>query len=109
MWVMTQEVGTIELLLSSHTGKPVIFGYRLRCIVYTYILLNIVHYIFMLQFLKEEVLGYLEKWEKAVAARKGFQDNEKKNMLLSMETSNGMKITSESCINYSMILCIHLS
>ena len=62
----------------------------------------------MLQFLKVEVLGYLEKWEKAVAARKGFQDNEK-NMLLSLETSNGMKITSESCINYSMVLCIHLS
>jgi len=42
-----------------------------------------------LKFLNE-VLEYLEKWEKAVAARQGFQDDEKKNMLLSQETSNGI-------------------
>ena len=49
----------------------------------------------MLQFLKE-VLQYLEKWEEAVAKREGFEDNERKNMLLSLETSNGMKLTSKT-------------
>ena len=61
----------------------------------------------ILQFLKEVLLQYLENWEEAVAKREGFEDNEKKNMLLSLETSNGMTLTSKTLWTYTtpFVLC----
>lgn len=38
-------------------------------------------------------MHYLEQWEKAVAERKGYTDMEKKSMMLSVETSTGLKLT----------------
>lgn len=43
--------------------------------------------------METEFLGYLNQWEQAVAQRQGFSDAEKKNMLLSAETSSGLKLT----------------
>ena len=45
------------------------------------------------QWLETDFIKYLEQWETAVAEREGFTDAEKKTMLLSMETSTGLKLT----------------
>ena len=45
------------------------------------------------QFLKDEFIEYLERWRKSVAARPGFNDEERKRMMLSHETLTGLKIT----------------
>ena len=47
-----------------------------------------------LKFLKEELLPYFNQWEKSVEERKGFKKGEKKRMLLSQETLDGIHITS---------------
>ena len=39
-------------------------------------------------------MPYLEDWEKSVNSRKGFDDGEKKRMLLSQETLDGIRMTS---------------
>jgi len=41
-------------------------------------------------------LGYLNKWEKTVSNREGYKDEEKSSILLSTETSTGMKLTGEA-------------
>ena len=48
------------------------------------------------QWLKVEILEYLEQWEKAVDSREGFGDEAKSSMLLSSETSTGIKLTGET-------------
>lgn len=53
--------------------------------------LNVI--IIILQWLETEFLPYLEQWERTVAEREGYTDAEKKNMLLSVETSTGLKLT----------------
>ena len=50
-------------------------------------------HVYTLQWPKTNILEYLEQWETAVAAREGFSNEEKSNMLLSTETSTGMKLT----------------
>ena len=45
------------------------------------------------QWLETDFLKYLEQWETVVVEREGFTDAEKKTMLLSMETSTGLKLT----------------
>lgn len=47
------------------------------------------------QFLKEEFIEYLERWKESVAARSGFNDDERKRMMLSQETLTGLKITGK--------------
>ena len=46
-----------------------------------------------MQWLTTDILGYLEAWEQTVLEREGFTDTEKKTMLLSQETSTGLKLT----------------
>jgi len=45
------------------------------------------------QFLNE-LLEYLDKWQKSVNERTGFSDNEKRKMTLSNETETGIRIIS---------------
>ena len=47
------------------------------------------------QWLEEGFLGYLDDWEKAVKERKGFTDEEKKRMMLSQETLEGLRMTGK--------------
>lgn len=48
----------------------------------------------LLQWLEETFLPYLDEWGKNVFSRKGFSDEEKKRMLLSQETLDGLRMTS---------------
>lgn len=57
------------------------------------------------QWLETEFLQYLEDWETAVANREGFTDAEKKSMLLSVETSRGLKLTSTYMYMYNTGVC----
>jgi len=46
----------------------------------------------------KEVLDYLKHWKKSVETRKGpFTTADKKHMMLSDVTQNGMKMTSMLC------------
>ena len=46
------------------------------------------------QWLETDFLGYLEEWEKAVAARESFTESEsEKNTLLNTKTVTGLKLT----------------
>ena len=51
---------------------------------------------FYLQWLKDNFLAYLDEWEKSVMDRPGFEDDEKKNMMLSSETLLGLRMTGKS-------------
>ena len=56
----------------------------------------------LLQWLKNNFIGYLDAWEKSVNERPGFEKIEKKNkMLLSQETRLGLRMTGNS-----IIICI---
>ena len=46
------------------------------------------------QWLETEFLAYLDEWERSVNGRPGFDDADKKRMLLSQETLLGLRITS---------------
>ena len=60
-----------------------------------------------MQWLEEDFLGYLEEWEKSVAARKGFSKTEKNKMLLSDATRSGLKFTGTGvCMYVCMYVCI---
>ncbi|XP_064406741.1 uncharacterized protein LOC135351613 [Halichondria panicea] len=50
---------------------------------------------FRLKWLEEEFIPYLDAWEKSVEAREGFTKTQKKLMMLSPETSKGLRITGE--------------
>ena len=50
---------------------------------------------FMFQWLEDTFLPYLKEWEDSVAARPGFTDAQKKRMLLSEETLDGLRVTSK--------------
>ena len=78
--------------------------YRSRCDFWLKVLfLHVVYIIFELiykflfpfdmQWLREEFLPYLDRWEESVFKREGFSNVEKKMMLLSQETRNGLRIT----------------
>lgn len=64
------------------------------------------------QWLETEFLQYLEDWETAVANREGFSVAEKKSMLLSEETSRGLKLTGTymyvytQCLNTGVCMCV---
>ena len=60
---------------------------------------------FLFQWLKDEFLTYLDCWEKSVHDREGFSSAEKKMMLLSQETRNGLRITG---ILHTYIICIYI-
>ena len=48
---------------------------------------------YCLQWLLEEFLPYLDSWETSVMERSGFTDVEKKKMLLSQPTLDGLRTT----------------
>ena len=45
------------------------------------------------EWLQEEFIAFLDKWEASVAARKEFEKIEKNKMLLSEETRFGLRLT----------------
>ena len=47
---------------------------------------------------------YLDKWEESVNNRTGFTDAQKKAMLLSTETRNGLRMTSKYIVLYMLII-----
>jgi hypothetical protein len=47
----------------------------------------------ILQWLKENFLAYLDEWEQSVNGRTGFTVAEKRKMMLSRETIEGIRIT----------------
>ena len=53
-----------------------------------------------LQWLLEEFLPYLDSWETSVMERPGFTDVEKKKMLLSQPTLDGLRMTGMYVYNY---------
>ena len=48
-----------------------------------------------LQWLKNNLLGYLNEWSESVNNRQGFNKKQKEAMMLSKETIQGLKITSK--------------
>ena len=62
-----------------------------------------------MQWLEEDFLGYLEEWEKSVAARKGFSKTEKNKMLLSDATRSGLKFTGTGvCVCVCVCVCVRV-
>ena len=52
------------------------------------------------QFLKE-LISYLDEWKATVDGRPGFDGDQKKHMLLSAATDNGVRITGVcECLYY---------
>ncbi len=47
------------------------------------------------QFLENDFLKYLDDWEASAMAREGFTDEERKKMILSRETLDGLHMTSK--------------
>ena len=47
------------------------------------------------QWLKDEFLPYLKEWEESVVTRGNFSKAEKKQMLLSSETLEGLRMTGQ--------------
>ena len=62
-----------------------------------------------LQFLRDEFLPYLKAWEDSVNSREGFTANEKKMMMISQETLNGIRITGRLFTQGSIILLLQTS
>ena len=63
------------------------------CLVH--VILTINAYIF-LQWLEDDLLGYLDQWEISVKVRQGFNKKEKARMLLSLATMLGLRMTSKA-------------
>ena len=51
-----------------------------------------------MQWFEMEFLPYLENWERYVADREGFSDSQKKMMVLSRETLEGIRITGQAVL-----------
>ncbi len=54
---------------------------------------NHVFMFFLLQWLEEKFLPYLDKWESSVEERKGFKRAQKNRTLISSVTLTGLRIT----------------
>ena len=52
-------------------------------------------YTISIQWLEDEFLGYLQKWEHSVMAQPQIYTKDKNNMLLSKETRYGIEVTGE--------------
>lgn len=46
-----------------------------------------------LQWLKEDFIGYLDRWQESVSKREGFSKTEQNKMMLSEETRAGLRLT----------------
>lgn len=51
------------------------------------------------QWLEDDFLTYLNEWEASVKGREGFEDVQKKRMLLSEQTLLGLRMTGDFIIN----------
>lgn len=58
-----------------------------------------------MQFLESEFLAYLDSWKESVSGRQGYEDSERKRMMLSSETLLGLRITSK-CLSQTQHRCI---
>ena len=47
----------------------------------------------LLQWLKDDFLGYLDDWENSVQKREGFSNKQKSMMLMPVETRQGIRVT----------------
>ena len=59
---------------------------------------HILPYSIYIQWLEEEFLPYLDRWERSVQEREGFSVAEQNKMLLSTETRLGLKFTGSSVL-----------
>ena len=48
-----------------------------------------------IQWLEKDFLPYLDEWEKSVKERDGYNDTQKKRMLLSEQTILGLRMTGK--------------
>ena len=53
------------------------------------------HYSVVIQWLKEEFLGYLSDWEESINKRDGYSDEEKAKMIISQDTLKGLRMTGK--------------
>ena len=61
------------------------------------------------QWLQEEFLPYFDKWQESVTARTGFEDPEKKMMMITQETLHGIKVNGNVCnflCTYIIVTCL---
>ena len=56
-----------------------------------------------MQWLQETFIPYLDGWEKSVQEREGFSNQAKIRMLLSQETSLGIRISGE-CVTFFFVI-----
>ena len=60
----------------------------------------------LLQWLENDFIGYLNKWEDSAKSRTGFSEGEKVMMTLSRETSEGIRIAGNYIVHNSCLLCL---
>lgn len=68
-------------------------------------------FFYFLQWLSEDFIGFLDKWEECVNERDGFTNKEKKLMILSAETRRGLRITGNHAkviVKVVIIICVGL-
>ena len=65
---------------------------------------------YLLQWLKAELLPYLQQWEKSVEKRVGFSPKAKSMMVISKETRFGIRVTGLFCslylLHYFNLFCV---
>ena len=64
-------------------------------------------FLFIIQWLEEDLFGYLQKWKKSVDDRKKANKMKKKDankLLLSLETRNGLQLTGIYILIYMLLL-----
>ena len=59
----------------------------------------------LLQWLENDFIGCLNKWEDSAKSRTGFCEGEKVMMTLSRETSEGIRIAGNYIVHNSCLLC----
>ena len=67
-------------------------------------------YIHLLQWIEDEFLPYLDKWEESVMRRPGLTKTQQNNMLLSAETRLSLRMTCKfitSSIMIPLIVILH--
>ena len=60
----------------------------------------------LLQWLKDELLSYLQQWEKSVEKREGFSPKAKSMMVITKETRFGIRVTGLFC-NLYLLHCFN--
>ena len=55
------------------------------------------------QWLEKEFLPYLDEWERSVNERDGYDDTQKKRMLLSEQTILGLRMTGKYRVYFDWV------